>query len=235
MANAVPSCYRPVVGHLGDQVRKHEALLLAAAMAAVVSSLGCSRTGLGISAGAEQPEVVDAAEPGQPVNGGSPDAAAAGTSTPPSVEVPNVRVPHCTPSSEICNGKDDDCNGKVDDGIASVPCSGGGQQYCVAGRLSACPTRCDACIPGSERVCFHSYCTFWAVQACTADGKSFGICREKRVPSECADVSDRYHESAQLEQCCIDNGYCCHDEFDLDHDGDRGEMLGTCDEVSCDP
>jgi hypothetical protein len=167
-------------------------------------------------------------------DGAPPAVPAASTTPPPSVEVPNAQSPHCTPSTETCNGKDDDCNDRVDDGIPPVPCSGGGQQYCVAGRLSACPSRCDACVPGSERVCFHSYCTFWAVQACTADGKSFGICRETRVPSECADVSDRYHESPQLEQCCIDKGYCCHDEFDLDHDGNRSEMLGSCDEVSCD-
>jgi hypothetical protein len=227
------------VGHLGRQVRKHGPLLIAAAASLVASLSGCSRTGLGnVGVGLESNSVDGAttAAPSTDVSlpDGAPPTTPSATTPPPSVEVPNARGPVCTPTEETCNGKDDDCNGRVDDGIASIPCSGGGQQYCVAGRLSACPTRCDACVPGSERVCFHSYCTFWAVQACTADGKSFGICRETRVPPECAGVSDRYHESPQLERCCIDNGYCCHDEFDLDHDGNRSEMLGTCGEVSCD-
>jgi hypothetical protein len=226
MANTVPSCYRPVVGHLGHQVRKYERLL-AAALAAAASLPGCSRTGLGELARGGSEYGDGATTPtGAAITtlpDGAPPAPTASTPTP----------PRCTPSPESCNGKDDDCNGRVDDGVPPVPCSGGGQRYCVAGRLSACPSRCDACVPGSERVCFHSYCTFWAVQACTADGKSFGICRETRVPSECADVSDRYHESPELEQCCIDKGYCCHDEFDLDHDGNRSEMLGSCEEVSC--
>jgi hypothetical protein len=121
----------------------------------------------------------------------------------------------------------------VDDGLAPVPCAHGGQQYCVAGRLSACPSRCDACIPGSERICFHSFCTFWAVESCAADGKAFGPCRERHVPPDCAAVANAHQDSPELERCCIDSGYCCHDEFDLDGDGNRNEMLGTCDEVSC--
>ena len=41
------------------------------------------------------------------------------------------------------------------------------------------------------------------------------------------------HASPELEQCCIDDGYCCLDEHDLDHDGNRREMLGACDGVRC--
>src|SRR6185436_11170782 len=148
-------------------------------------------------------------------------------------EKPPVTVPNCTPTDETCNGEDDDCNGEVDDGLPSIPCAGGGERYCVAGRYSACPTRCDACIPGSERVCFLSYCDFWAVQTCAADGKSFGPCREHNVPPECKEVARAHKDSPELEQCCVDNGYCCHDEHDLDHDGNTSEMLGSCDEVSC--
>lgn len=141
--------------------------------------------------------------------------------------------PNCVPHDETCNGKDDDCNGQVDDGIAPVPCPGGGERYCVAGRMSACPTRCETCVPGSERVCFLSYCTYWAAQVCAADGRSFGVCRERSVPSECRSVAEQHKDSPELEQCCIDNGYCCRDEYDLDNDGNRSEMLGQCDDVSC--
>jgi hypothetical protein len=121
----------------------------------------------------------------------------------------------------------------VDDDIVPVPCAGGGAQYCVAGRFSACPTRCEACVPGSERVCFKSYCTFWAVEKCAADGRSFSACRERLVPDECHDIALKYKDSVELEQCCLDHGYCCRDDHDLDHDGQIGEMIGRCEEVSC--
>jgi len=141
----------------------------------------------------------------------------------------------CQPAPEVCNGVDDDCNGKVDDLLLPVPCPGGGSRYCVAGRWSACPERCDVCVPGSQRVCFISYCLYWGVQTCAADGKGFGSCREQRPPAECNDVARDHHNSRELEQCCLDNGYCCVDEHDIDNDGDHSEFLGRCDEVLCHP
>jgi hypothetical protein len=99
--------------------------------------------------------------------------------------------------------------------------------------MSQCPRRCDVCIPGSERVCFLSYCKFWASQSCTADGRSFGGCREQDPPPECRKIASDKQYSRELEQCCVDNGYCCLDEFDLDRDGDRGEMIGNCEEILC--
>jgi hypothetical protein len=141
----------------------------------------------------------------------------------------------CQPAPEVCNGVDDDCNGKVDDLLAPIPCPGGGSRYCVAGRWSACPARCDVCLPGSQRVCFMSYCLYWGVQSCAADGKSFGPCREQRPPSECDEIARQHKNSRELEQCCLDNGYCCADEYDTDNDGDRSEFLGRCDEVLCRP
>jgi len=139
----------------------------------------------------------------------------------------------CMPTPELCNGVDDDCNGLVDDGIVPVPCPGGGSRYCVAGKMSECPKRCEACLPGGTRVCLTSYCTYWGVQTCAADGRAFGYCREETVPKECAGVAEDKKRSPELEQCCLDKGYCCLDEFDLDGDGDRTEMLGRCESVRC--
>jgi hypothetical protein len=141
----------------------------------------------------------------------------------------------CVPSPETCNGADDDCNGQVDDGLAPVPCPGGGARYCVAGRMSACPTRCEVCIPGSEVVCFNSYCLYWGTRTCAADGKGFGPCREEHPPSECAGIARENMDSPELERCCVEHGYCCTDRHDLDGDGDRGELLGACGGVLCAP
>lgn len=172
----------------------------------------CSRTGLGLD-----DDDIDSVDPGA-------DAMVPGLdgSTPST----------CVPVAETCNGIDDDCDGQADE-LPAIPCEGGGYQFCVAGTLSECPKRCDTCMPGTERICFLSYCKFWAVQTCAADGKGFGKCHEDDAPPECAGVAEDKQYSAALEQCCIDAGYCCLDEFDLDDDGNHGEMLGNCDELSC--
>jgi len=141
----------------------------------------------------------------------------------------------CFPSTEICNGVDDDCNGLIDEGLAPVPCPGGGARYCVAGRMSACPERCEICIPGSQIVCFNSYCLYWGVRTCAADGKGFGPCREEHPPPECAGTARDTKDSPELERCCLDHGYCCTDRHDLDGDGDRNELLGACGGALCKP
>jgi len=139
----------------------------------------------------------------------------------------------CLPTGEICNGVDDNCNGEVDE-VPAIPCPNGGFRYCVSGSMSECPRRCEVCMPGSERVCFISYCTYWGVQTCASDGRSFSFCRERSAPWVCEDVVDSHQMSPELEQCCLDNGYCCLDQFDLDHDGDTEETLGNCEELLCD-
>ena len=70
-------------------------------------------------------------------------------------------------------------------------------------------------------------------QECAADGQGFGPCRERHPPPRCDGIARRERASPELEQCCIDDGYCCLDQHDLDHDGNRGDMLGACDGVRC--
>jgi hypothetical protein len=163
-------------------------------------------------------------------------ADAAPSSPPPVMPTPDPPVvPGCQPKPEVCNGQDDDCDGKIDEDLAPVPCPNGGNRYCVAGRMSECPRVCEICRPGSRRVCFISYCTYWGAQTCASDGRSFGLCRESPVPAECESIARSKKRSPELERCCIDNGYCCLDEYDLDGDGDRTEMLGRCGAVTCPP
>jgi len=144
--------------------------------------------------------------------------------------------PHgCTPSTETCNGQDDDCDGKVDE-IDPRACPGGGFSYCVAGKMSACPKRCETCVPGSERVCFVSYCSSWGRQTCTADGRTFGVCEEElKIPSVCRHAAPTLGgDLRDLAQCCLEQGFCCSDSEDLDNDGDRRESVGRCEDVTCD-
>jgi hypothetical protein len=141
--------------------------------------------------------------------------------------------PMCQPQPETCNGRDDDCDGKIDQGLPPIPCPNGGERYCVAGRYSECPRRCDVCVPGSQRECFTSFCTFWGVQLCASDGRSFGACRETDVPKACKAIAEKQMRSRALEQCCLDQGFCCLDEFDLNKNGDRTDMVGRCDTVMC--
>jgi len=207
-----------------------------AALVAAAVAIACGRTELGpwdLTAGEADLDATlpaeDAGEEAAPPPSDAPlDARDAGPAQP---DAPIG--PGCSPSPEECNGRDDDCNGRVDDALPSVPCPGGGAQYCVAGRMSECPRRCEVCIPGSERVCQLSYCLYWGIQTCSADGRSFGVCREDSPPPECKEAAKRHERSAALEQCCIDAGYCCRDEFDLDGDGDKQEHLGSCEAVTC--
>jgi hypothetical protein len=155
--------------------------------------------------------------------------------TPPPPPPPSDAGPVCHPRPETCNGIDDDCNGVVDDGLPSIPCPNGGARYCVSGAYSECPRRCEVCVPGSERECFTTFCSFWGTQACASDGRSFGPCKESIPPGDCQAVTDQSKYTSDLEKCCIAQGLCCLDEFDLNGNGDKTEMLGRCDSVMCGP
>jgi hypothetical protein len=193
---------------------------------------GSTNNGSATSAGGQTSSggLIEVGGGGTPVilpNAGRPPIAVAGA-PPKTVMDP----PMCEPTPETCNGRDDDCNGAVDD-LPPQACPGGGSRFCVAGRLSECPRRCDVCVPGSVRVCQNSFCSFWGEQECAADGQGFGHCAEANPPPECDAVAKKFKDSKQLEQCCIDNGYCCVDEHDLDQDGNRREMLGACSDIAC--
>ncbi|HKY38462.1 MAG TPA: hypothetical protein VJN18_21110 [Polyangiaceae bacterium] len=212
-------------------------------------ALACARTGLHPGDLVEDDELVGAGGSNSPSSGGSqsvtntggapilplPTAGMAGQPVLPQAGQTNTPIgapTTCEPSTEACNGRDDDCNGAVDD-LPATPCDGGGFRFCVAGRLSECPRRCEVCVPGSIRICQNPFCTFWGEQECAADGQGFGGCREADPPPECAPIAKKKGESPELEQCCIDNGYCCLDEHDLDDDGNHREMLGACADIAC--
>jgi hypothetical protein len=202
-----------------------------------VVSIGCARTDLNpgeIETGeSREPNLVDpdAAPPDADVEDAEPDADVEDAE--PDADVEDAEPDACEPTgAEVCNGVDDDCNGQVDD-LAPVACPEGGFSYCVRGAMSECPRECQTCMPGSETICFVSYCYFWGVQTCAGDGKSLSGCIEEPPPSACADIARDHQRSRQLEQCCIDQGHCCKDDFDLDHDGDTRDYVGTCTEVIC--
>jgi hypothetical protein len=148
---------------------------------------------------------------------------------------PRPDAPACVPKDEICNGVDDDCDGEVDEDQPKIPCPAGGFRFCVGGQYAECPRRCQICVPGSKRTCITTFCTFWGSQSCADDGMSFGPCKESQPPDACRDVASRMMRSRELEQCCIDNQFCCVDEFDLNGNGDHTEMLGRCAGITCDP
>jgi hypothetical protein len=156
------------------------------------------------------------------------------TEHPPDLSPP-PDAPGCVPKPEICNGVDDDCDGDVDEDQPPIPCPGSGFRFCVGGQYAECPRRCQVCVPGSQRTCITTFCTFWGSQSCANDGMSFGACKESQPPEACRDVASRMMRSPELEQCCIDHQFCCVDEFDLNHNGNRTEMLGRCEAITCDP
>jgi hypothetical protein len=141
--------------------------------------------------------------------------------------------PVCVPKDEECNGVDDNCDGRVDEDLPLIPCPNGGNRVCVGGSYSECPKRCQVCVPNSKRTCITSFCTFWGSQTCMDDGMGFSGCKESQPPPECRSVANKMMRSRELEMCCIENGFCCVDEFDLDGDGDNTEMLGRCESVTC--
>jgi hypothetical protein len=191
-------------------------LVASVALAAVAAGVtGCGRTGLdlpdelALAGDVEQDAGVDALPDAPP---DAFEAAAAHEAAAP---------PAMTTSIDPCADK------------PPVPCPGGGFEYCVAGHYSECPKRCAACVPGSTRVCFITYCKSWGVQTCASDGLSFGVCEESSPPAQCGSTADSDKASPALEQCCIDSGNCCQDLYDLNGNGDTSDQVGNCTGTTC--
>jgi hypothetical protein len=89
-----------------------------------------------------------------------------------------------------------------------------------------------ACVAGAVRFCdTPQYCN-WGSQVCRTDGLDWGSCDElAAIPLECQGID--YWYSPASEACCIDQGFCCQDMWDLNGDGDTWESLGNCADIVC--
>jgi hypothetical protein len=134
-------------------------------------------------------------------------------------DVPGGGIDGCPPGVEVpgteqCDGIDNDCDGRVDEDCDTPP-----------------PTDC-MCVPGAWRYCdTPTYCR-WGIQTCEDSGMEWGSCDEiAAIPAQCIAIDGWY--SPRAEQCCVDQGFCCQDMWDIDHDGDTWESVGTCTDIVC--
>lgn len=141
--------------------------------------------------------------------------------------------PECEPEDEICDGEDNDCDGEIDEDIPPEPCEVSGSSRCVMGRWSECPDVCVGCVPGTVRQCFDAYCTGWGVQTCNESGNNWNSCQEASVPNVCDDGGGWVPTQPSTGQCCVDEGFCCQDYWDLDADGETDDSVGTCYGIDC--
>lgn len=147
----------------------------------------------------------------------------------PDVWVEPEVIPGCEAEEELCDGLDNDCDDEVDEDIPPEPCPEGGASRCVMGRWSECPLEVTtACSPGSVRQCFDAYCTGWGVQVCNSSGSAFETCQEAAVPRNCEDEWGWAPHQLSTGECCIAEGFCCQDSWDIDGDGDFNDSVGTC-------
>ena len=157
------------------------------------------------------------------------------TGSPPELPPPPPDGPVCVPKGETCNGADDDCDGRgrredrprsPAPTAATASASAATTPNARAAARSACRA---ASAPASRRSARSG-----APRRAPTTGMSFGACKESHAARACREIANRMMRSPELEECCIDNGYCCVDEFDLNNNGDRTEMLGRCEAVMCD-
>ena len=71
----------------------------------------------------------------------------------------------------------------------------------------------------------------WGLQYCASDGTVWERCDEVVIPTQCAAIDYWYSPAAQA--CCVDNGFCCQDVWDLDGDDNVIEELGDCIDIVC--
>ncbi len=146
----------------------------------------------------------------------------------------------CTPSTEICDNKDNDCDGKVDETLSracSTAC-GTGKETCSAGKWGACsapkpqPEICDGkdndcngqidegcqCQSGTSRPCGSNVGTCKeGTQAC--EGGTWGKCTGVEAISEICDGKDNDCNGQ------IDDGSLGGEECDLGGAAGKGRLV----------
>ncbi len=100
-------------------------------------------------------------------------------------------------------------------------CEDDGSPYTITG---------ECCIPGAWRYCSTEH-ALWGIHYCEEDGEAWGVCSEVTIPADCVHVDGWF--SPDIEACCIEQGFCCQDTWDLDADEDLWESLGDCTDIVC--
>lgn len=95
---------------------------------------------------------------------------------------------------------------------------------------------CEGCVctPGSWRYSVDDggYGSLWAIPYCNEDGSGWGRTYEIPAIPEPCDLIDHWY-SPPAQECCIEQGWCCQDMWDMDSDGDIWESLGRCPDPIC--
>jgi len=138
-----------------------------------------------------------------PINTNTIGVCKEGTKTCSAAGVWSSCVGEVTPSTEICDGKDNDCDGTIDDG-ATATCQSG--LKCVSGKCisaSLCsPMKISSCYTGTASTANVGVCKE-GTKICNVDGASWSSCNLEVKPSTeiCGDNKDNDCDGSTDEGC----------------------------------